>query len=309
MLTIHRAERADALIGPLAGLLTTAPPDPFTPDVIAVPSRGVERWLAQQLSLVLGGDAGARDGIAANVLFPSPARLVGDVLSTLAGYARDEDPWVGSRFVWSVLSVLDDCVREPWCGVLAHHLGADEGEPHRRGRRYATAAGLARLYTSYGENRPTLITDWAAGRDTDGEGEALDAEIGWQATLWRRLRDRIGAPSPAERLAGACATLVERPEVADLPARLSVFGPTRLSRTHLAVFESLSAHRDVHLWLNRPSPAMWEKLAALEPAVRRNDDQSALMIANPLLIGLSRDARELQQRLPSGAIRLRQSVR
>jgi exodeoxyribonuclease V gamma subunit len=302
LLTIHRAERADALIGPLAELLSTAPDDPFAPDVVAVPSRGVERWLAQQLSLVLGAAAGGRDGVAANVLFPSPARLVGDVLSTLAGYGRDEDPWVGTRFVWSVLTVIDDCVAKPWCGVLAHHLGADGGEPHRRGRRYATAADLANLFTSYGENRPTLINDWAASSDTDGAGELLDTEIDWQARLWRRLRKGIGVASPAERLAGACATLLEHRDSVDLPSRLSLFGPTRLSRTHLAVFKSLAAHRDVHLWLTHPSPAMWEKLAAVEPAVRRIDDESALALANPLLIGLSRDVRELQQRLPSDAI-------
>lgn len=28
--------------------------------------------------------------------------------------------------VWSVLAVMDDCVAEPWCDMLAHHLGLDE---------------------------------------------------------------------------------------------------------------------------------------------------------------------------------------
>lgn len=109
MLTIHRAERADTLIGPLAQLLLEAPEDSFTPGVIAVPSPGVERWLAQQLSLVLGARVGARDGVAANVLFPRPAQLVGKVLSTVAGFAPEEDPWVSSRLVWSVLAVVDEC--------------------------------------------------------------------------------------------------------------------------------------------------------------------------------------------------------
>ena len=54
MLTVHRAERADSLVGPLAELLATAPEDPFEPEVIAVPSRGVERWISQQLALSLG---------------------------------------------------------------------------------------------------------------------------------------------------------------------------------------------------------------------------------------------------------------
>ena len=124
VLTVHRAERADTLISPLVDLLSTVPTDAFTPDVIAVPSKGVERWIMQQLSLHLGADD-ARDGIAANIEFPSPAQLVGEVMSTLAG-RTDADPWRGKRFVWSVLAVMDDCVAEPWCDMLAHHLGLDE---------------------------------------------------------------------------------------------------------------------------------------------------------------------------------------
>ena len=80
VLTIHRSERSDALIGPLTGLLLEAPADPFTPDVIAVPSKGVERWVLQQLSMQLGA-TGVRDGVAANIGFPSPAMLVGDAVA------------------------------------------------------------------------------------------------------------------------------------------------------------------------------------------------------------------------------------
>jgi exodeoxyribonuclease V gamma subunit len=308
MLTIHRSERADALIGPLAGLLSDAPPDPFTPDVIAVPSRGVERWVMQQLSIHLGA-AGARDGIAANILFPSPAQLVGDVMSTLADLGADADPWTGGRFVWSVLAVMDECVGEPWCAMLAHHLGLDDAaESHRQGRRYSTAVTLARLFASYGESRPSMIADWAASEDTDGHGSPLAEDMVWQATLWRRLRERIEEPSPAERLPGACATLLEQPELVDLPVRLSVFGPTRLSRTHLAVLEALAAHRDVYLWLTHPSPMMWDGLRELEPVTRRCDDHTALILANPLLASLSRDVREMEQLLPADAVDIHHEV-
>ena len=124
----------------------------------------------------------------------------------------------------------------------------------------------------------------------------------WQAILWRRLRAHIGEPSPAERLSEVCTTVVQRPELVDLPARLSVFGPTRLSRTHLAVLEALAAHRDVHVWLTHPSPAMWDALRDREPVKRRRDDHTALMLANPLLASLSRDVREMQQFLPAGVV-------
>ena len=90
------------------------------------------------------------------------------------------------------------CLAEPWCDMLAHHLGLDEAqEAHRRGRRYSTAATLARLFTSYGESRPSMITAWAASENTDGYGSRLREDMEWQAILWRGLRAHIGEPSRA----------------------------------------------------------------------------------------------------------------
>ena len=78
-LIIHRAERADGLAGALAELLATPSGDPFAPERVAVPSKGVERWLAQQLSGVLGALDG--DGVCANVEFPSYVQLLDDTVS------------------------------------------------------------------------------------------------------------------------------------------------------------------------------------------------------------------------------------
>ena len=77
-LYIHRAERADPLVAALGGILAAPLADPFAPEVVAVPSRGVERWLAQQLSHVLGAADG--DGVCANVLFPPSSRLLDDAV-------------------------------------------------------------------------------------------------------------------------------------------------------------------------------------------------------------------------------------
>ena len=308
VLTIHRAERADALLRPLTELLLDFASDPLTPEVIAVPSKGVERWIMQQLSLHLGAFRGL-DGVAANILFPSPSQLVADIISSIAGWAPNTDPWTGTRLVWSVLAVIDESSGEPWSAILAHHLGSDDVDlSHRQGRRFSTALKLAQLFTAYGDARPAMFLDWLRSDDTDGFGVGLREDMAWQAAFWRRLRERIAAPSPAERLAGVCATLREQPDASDLPARLSVFGPTRLSRTELAVLEALAAGRSLHLWLTHPSPAMWGALRDMQPAVRRADDRTALAGGNPLLINLSRDVRELQQLLPADSVDLHHAL-
>ncbi|AQA25849.1 exodeoxyribonuclease V, gamma subunit [Rhodococcus sp. MTM3W5.2] len=294
MLTLHRAERSDTLAAALADVLTSPLADPFAREVIAVPAKGVERWLTQRLSATLGAVDG--DGVAANIEFPSPTRLVDEALAAATGMTADEDPWNPARLLWTLLGVIDDVLDEPWASVLARHLG-NGTDDHRRGRRYGTAAHLTELFRSYGAQRPAMLQDWAAGRDTDGTDGPLDDDLHWQAELWRRLRGRIGTPSPAERLVDACARLREEPGLLDLPDRISVFGPTRLTTAQLDVLSAIAANRDVHLWVPHPSPGMWAALADRAPEVTRAEDDGALAVTHPLLAGLARDVRELQARL------------
>ncbi|WP_067894595.1 exodeoxyribonuclease V subunit gamma [Nocardia vaccinii] len=299
-LHIHRAERADTLAGELASVLAQPLDDPFAAEVLTVGAKGVERWLTQRLAGVLGASGG--DGVCANVRFTSVAALTADALGAASGIAADADPWASERMVWSLLRVLDASVGQAWCAVPARHLGADDpsGRSYRAGRRFATAAGVAALFDGYATQRPSVIADWAAGADTDGFGVQLPADLLWQPQLWRRLRAEIGTPSPAERLPGACARLRAEPGIIELPQRISLFGPARLSVDQVDALSALAEHRDVHVWLVHPSPAMWAALNSVDPAadsVRRSADSGALAVAHPLLAALGRDARELQQRV------------
>src|SRR5215207_11433107 len=105
MLHVHRAERADGLVAALGTLLATPPADPFAAEVVAVPTRGMERWLTQRLSARLGARDGRGDGVCANVGFPFPRRLVDDAVAVARGIDPDEDPWRPDRSVWPLLEV------------------------------------------------------------------------------------------------------------------------------------------------------------------------------------------------------------
>jgi len=193
VLHVHRAERADGLVAALGDLLAAVPADPFAPEVVSVPTRGMERWLTQRLSGRLGAAPGRADGVCANVLFPSPRRLVGDAVATASGIDADADPWLPERSVWALLDVLDGCLREPWLHALATHLGATaEGDdPDRRARRFAVVRHLAELFDRYALHRPEMVRAWSGGRDEDGTGGRLRPDVRWQAELFRRLRARI----------------------------------------------------------------------------------------------------------------------
>ncbi|MBA2515240.1 MAG: exodeoxyribonuclease V subunit gamma, partial [Solirubrobacterales bacterium] len=284
MLHVHRAERADGLLDALRTLLIDPQPDPFAAEVIAVPTRGMERWLTQRMSDGLGATPGRSDGVCANVDFPSPRSLVGEAVAMASGIHPDEDAWLPERAVWPLLEVVDGCLSEPWLRTLAAHL---EGEA-AGARRFSSVRHLAGLFDRYALHRPDMVRAWARGKDSDV----------WQAELWRRLRDRIAQPDPAERFERARVRLRDEPGLVGLPPRVSLFGLTRLPSGHLGVLRALAAGRDVHLFLLHPSPRLWERVAHVSkqapPVVRRREDLTAHLPDNRLLASWGQDAREMQ---------------
>ncbi|MCV7298230.1 exodeoxyribonuclease V subunit gamma [Mycobacterium barrassiae] len=290
-LHLHRAERTDLLADGLGALLSDPLPDPFAEEVVIVPAKGVERWLSQRLSHVLGRGQGD-DGVCAGISFRSPRSLIAEI----SGTDRD-DPWSPDAMVWPLLAVIDDSCDEAWCTTLATHLGhfesGDEREL-RQGRRYAVARRLAGLFASYARQRPQLLVDWESG--TDG---GIDADLRWQPPLWRALLDRVDADPPHIRHAKTIATLKESPT--DLPERISLFGHTRLPSTEIELLDALATHHDLHLWLPHPSDDLWASLAGNHGPIPRRDDTSHRQVHHPLLATLGRDLRELQRALPADA--------
>src|SRR5947209_20568663 len=112
VLHVHRAERTALLADGLADLLASPLADPFAREVVAVPAKGVERWLAQRLSTVLGAGR-ASDGICSGIAFTSTSRLVDDVLAAVRGVDPRLDEWAWP--LWPLLEVIDASADEPWC--------------------------------------------------------------------------------------------------------------------------------------------------------------------------------------------------
>ncbi len=288
-LHLHRAERTDLLADGLGALLSDPLPDPFAEELVIVPAKGVERWLSQRLSRILGRGDGA-DGVCAGIAFRNPHSLIAEITGTV-----DDDPWASDALVWPLLEVIDETLDEPWCRTLATHLGHfEQGEEKelRQGRRYAVARRLAGLYASYARQRPQLLVNWL-----DGKTDGLDADLQWQPELWRILAGRMDADPPHIRHQKTVARLQESPT--DLPERLSLFGHTRLAATDIELLDALATHHDLHLWLPHPSDHLWHCLADVHGPIPRRDDTSHREVGHPLLATLGRDLRELQRALPS----------
>ncbi|AKN18208.1 exodeoxyribonuclease V subunit gamma [Mycobacterium haemophilum DSM 44634] len=293
-LHLHRAGQTDLLADGLCALLADPLPDPFAEELVLVSARGVERWLSQRLSHVLGCRPGGGDGVCAGVTFRSPTSLISEILGITGTAAHD--PWSPEAMTWPLLEVIDANLDEPWCGTLAKHLGhfdTDDEAELRKGRRYAVARRIAGLFAGYARQRPCLLVDWL-----DGEEGGLDADLAWQPQLWRLLVANVAVDPPHVRHRNAVTRLRASPT--DLPARLSLFGHTRLAVTDIELLDAVATHHDLHLWLPHPSDELWRALAGRRHrSVPRTEDTSRRAAKHPLLQTLGRDLRELQSLLPA----------
>ncbi|MFD1824427.1 exodeoxyribonuclease V subunit gamma [Mumia zhuanghuii] len=310
-INVHRGDQPETLVREFAAMLRDDPADVFTPEVVVVPARGVERWLAQQLSHALGTTAGD-DGVCAGLQIMAPQSLI----SMLLGRDRD-DPWQADRLVWPTLEAIDELTGSPHFDALTHHLGAGQeitDNPRaewerkaRQSRRYAVARRIAGLFASYARERPHMLADWEAGVPSDGVGDTLPDDFLWQPILWRRtvelVRERHDlTESVTERHRRVVDELSSSQAAIDLPQRLSFFGYTRLAAAERELVVALGACRDLHLWLPHPSPQLWADLDGRTSVGARADDRTARHAKHPLLATLGRDVRELQAVLSTDGV-------
>ncbi len=298
-LRIHLTQHAGGIVSPLSERLGAAAADPFDAAVIGVPTRGVERWLSQELAQRLGARPGRHDGVTARVDFRFPGWIVNRALAR-PGEDPDRDPWRPDASVWTLIDLLDRCGDAPELAVIAGHVGASPGTDRdglRRARRYATLRHVADLFDRYGMYRPDMIVAWADGRSDGPGGLALPDALAWQPHLWRLLRAEIGRPVLAERLDDECRRIVDHPEAVELPEWLALVGVSRLPPTYLRVLEAIGVARDIDMYVLHPSQRLWDAVAVAgcpPRGIRRAEDPTARSAVNPLLSSWGRDARELQ---------------
>ena len=298
---IHVRSHPDELVDELCDLLARPPDDPFAPEVVAVPTRGIERWLTQRIAAELGR-RGAGDGVCANIRFPSPRRLVRQVLVATPELGSAMEAWEGTALTRTVVSVVDEHLEEPWMWLLSRFIDA-RGEVTDLGdsRRLRAARKIARLFSRYTRRRPEMVRAWLAGDDLGPDGDPLAEGDRWQPILWRLVRERIGAPALAELIPAGLDPVRTGSVDAGLPERVFVYGLTAVDPVDLDVLEAVGVRRDIHLHLLHPSPVLWAEtvahLARRPPDTvrsRRDRDPTAGLARHPLLRSWAQESRELQ---------------
>lgn len=227
---VHLSNRVEELVAVLAERVAEPCPEAsLAPETIAVQGRGMERWLAMELS--------RRLGVWANPSFPFPRRLIESVFEAVIGPV----PGSGSRFepeamTWKIAAVLPALLERDEFASIRSYLARDESAL----RRIQLASRIAETFDHYLIYRPEMIRSWDGGTDRDS----------WQPILWRAL---AGERPPDHLAARAAAFLsaVEESEgpIPSLPHRLHLFGLTTLPPLYVDVFAALSNRVETNLFL------------------------------------------------------------
>ncbi|MFZ4809768.1 MAG: exodeoxyribonuclease V subunit gamma [Ilumatobacteraceae bacterium] len=303
MFFVHHADQLSPLLDSLARVLARPLDDPFASELVVVPAVGMHDAVMAGLGRRLGvSDPALGDGIVANVEFIFPGRFIGRALSRDDG---TDDPWSIDRLTWAVLDEL----------TIG---GVEVPGPRAGGESWSLARRIADLCDRYATQRPRLIASWAAGVDTDGtldeRGEAapLAPQHRWQAALWRAVRQRIDVESPAERLGSVLAGVRAGSLHDSIPERVCLFGVGGVAPTTISVLRSLSAVRDVHVFVRHPSPAAWRRsgvalAGGLQP---RATCDVAATVTHPLLASWGRPSLEARALIAevAGVVEVDESV-
>lgn len=254
---------AEGKVDPLAAL---------QPETIVVQSRGMERWLSQDLA--------QRLGVWARPSFPFPrAFLEGAFNAVLGEPPSDPGAFARGPMTFAVARELSS-PEERGQGELGEARGyvgpvdRDEGAV----RRMELAGRVAEVFDRYPIYRPDVVLGWERSRGG-----------GWQGALFRRLVARSGSVHTAARahafleaVKGGSPLPLGAP---GLPMRLSVFGVSSLPPLYVDIFAALARHAEVHLFLLSPSRGYWGEVRPRRDALREAARGHGTLPAEEVLVG------------------------
>lgn len=291
MLKVEQSNRLETLADRLAGMLRDDPSPPLVPEVVAVPNRGLQRWLAQRLADSLG--------ICASVEFPTVNELAGDCFRRLGMDVPAGREVVPAVVSWAIAGILGEALDEPvFAPVRAyvHPLGAVDAASTLR--LHELARRVAPVLDEYVVHRPEWVLGWEDGRSAIPADDPVGPDEAWQAELWRRLVRRI--PARGRHFARHLAELREclrgsdgaAAAAAHLPRRIAVFGTASLAPAMREMLRLLGERIDVRLFLMNPSREYWGDIRNRREIARERSALPAVE-GHRLLVSLGLHVREL----------------
>ncbi|MDD2391031.1 MAG: exodeoxyribonuclease V subunit gamma, partial [Desulfobacterales bacterium] len=242
-MSIYTSNRLEILGEALARVIRIPPGSAFTPEVIVVQSKGMQRWISLELA--------RHTGICANCQFPFPNRFLQDISASLLGESPQMDLFTPEIMAFRIMKILPACLSLPGFESLGRYLADDPDGL----KLFQLSGKIAGLFDQYQVFRPEMIFQWEKGLE-----EPLP-DHQWQAHLWRELSLNLGGNAAGHR-ASLQKHLMETihrfsGDVSLLPERLAIFGISSLPPFYFRAFAALSHLIEVNLFLMNPCREYW----------------------------------------------------
>ena len=229
-------------------------PSLFTPEVVAIPTQGMQIWLEHYLV-----DKGE---VVANRSWPRIQKVVHDILKEQFGKEATEhlDLFRKDVLLWRILKILqeDDKSELHEFNSLHDYLERStkddscEKDSRRFLWQFQLSAQIAEIFDQYLCFLPELLYD-AENAEIPPAGDDPEA---WQKRLWWKLchfEDGRRIHSPASRIVEYC----ELPDVKPLKAPLTIFGASAMSVWFLKVFQKAASNTEVHFFYHNICDEFW----------------------------------------------------
>lgn len=254
-LHLYRGNRLEDLLDPLAERITRNA-SLFLPDTIVVQGRGMVPYIQRELAV--------RQGIAANLKFPYPNRLLRDLFGLVSPRPF---PFDLNWLAWRIMALLPGLLEEAEFAGIARYLkkeNAATGATGSQRRLYRLSRQIADVFDQYIIHRPDMMAAWSRSDPPEVADEQL-----WQVRLWRALfpGERLRADGLLEARAGnhELNPIVLKERLIDtlgtaairelLPDRLFLFGLSILPALHREIFAFLGERIELHVFALDAAPA------------------------------------------------------
>ena len=239
-LSVYTSNRLEILLKKLAETIQAPLAKPFTPEIIVVQSRGMERWISMALARL--------NGVSANCSFPFPNAILEDIFKSIMPDLPDTSPFDPDLMTFRLMQIISQNSALKDFDDLNAYLADDRHDL----KLYQLSCKLADLFDQYQVFRPRLLFKWEQSREKKRQPDL------WQARLWRELaRGREGLHRARLRENLLSGIRDGHIDTAGLPVRIALFGISHLPLFHLQAFAELSRLVEINIFLISPCREYW----------------------------------------------------
>lgn len=268
-LAVLHGNRLETLRTLVVDWLRDHPLAPLEQETFLVQSNGMAQWLKLAFA-ASPDDPEPGCGIAAGQRFLLPQSFLWQAYRAVLGAESvpETSPFEKTRLQWRIYKLLPGLLEAhpDTFAPLARFLAEDAGAR----KRHQLSRRLADLFDQYQVYRADWLADWLDKQDqlrnARGGSMPLDADLRWQAVLWRELHTNAGETARMLSRPGIQERFIAELDAATpgsipgLPRRLVVFGITSLPKQVLDALQALSRHCQILQLVQNPSGLYWADL-------------------------------------------------